>query len=67
VSINSTSAQATPIATKPSQHLPPSFFARPAELVAPELIGCLLVKLQKGGAAAEYCAFLKISLRIFYI
>ena len=27
-----------------SQHLPQSFFARPAEQVAPELIGCLLVK-----------------------
>jgi len=24
--------------------LPQSFFARPAEVVAPELIGCLLVK-----------------------
>jgi len=36
-------SQATPIATTPSQHLPQSFFARPAELVAPELIGCLLV------------------------
>jgi len=28
----------------PSRHLPPSFFVRPAEVVAPELIGCLLVK-----------------------
>jgi len=27
----------------------PSFFARPAEVVAPELIGCLLVKCQEGG------------------
>ena len=36
--------EATPIATTPSQHLPHSFFARPAEVVAPELIGCLLVK-----------------------
>ena len=35
--------QATPIATKPSQHLPQSFFCRPAEVVAPDLIGCLLV------------------------
>ena len=26
-----------------------SFFARPAELVAPDLIGCLLVKLQADG------------------
>jgi len=41
--------QATPIATTPSQHLPHSFFARPAELVAPELIGCLLVKRQPNG------------------
>jgi len=30
--------------------LPPSFFARPAECVAPELIGCLLVKRQAQGA-----------------
>jgi len=29
--------------------LSPSFFARPAEVVAPELIGCLLVKHQEGG------------------
>ena len=41
--------QATPIATTPSQHLPQSFFARPAEQVAPELIGCLLVKRQADG------------------
>jgi len=43
---------ATSIATTPSQHLqalPPSFFAFPAEIVTPELIGCLLVKLQEGG------------------
>jgi len=40
------SSQATPIATTPSLHLLPSFFARPAEQVAPELIGCLLVKRQ---------------------
>jgi len=46
----SISTQATPIATTPSQHLPPSFFARPAEQVAPELIGCLLVKCQADGA-----------------
>jgi len=39
----------TPIATTPSQHLPQSFFASPAEVVAPELIGCLLVKRQEGG------------------
>ena len=41
--------RATPIATTPSQHLPQSFFARPAEQVAPELIGCLLVKRQADG------------------
>ena len=35
--------EATPIATTLSQHLPHAFFARPAEVVAPELIGCLLV------------------------
>lgn len=29
--------------------LPKAFFARPAEVVAPELIGCLLVKRQEGG------------------
>ena len=37
--------EATPIAT----NLPQSFFARPAEQVAPELIGCLLVKRQADG------------------
>jgi len=31
------------------QALPTSFYARPAEVVAPELIGCLLVKRQEGG------------------
>ena len=45
-------SEATPIATL-STHalpvLPQSFFARPAEVVAPELIGCLLVKRQEGG------------------
>ena len=40
---------ATPLATTLSQHLPQSFFARPAELVAPDLIGCLLVKRQADG------------------
>jgi len=30
--------------------LPRSFFSRPAEAVAPELIGCLLVRRQPGGA-----------------
>ena len=38
-----------PIATPCSQHLPQAFFARPAEVVAPELIGCLLVKRQADG------------------
>ncbi|MFM2080967.1 MAG: hypothetical protein RLZZ124_691 [Cyanobacteriota bacterium] len=41
--------KATPIATPLSQHLPQAFFARPAEQVAPELIGCLLVKRQADG------------------
>jgi len=41
--------QATPIATKTLPALPQSFFARPAEVGAPELIGCLLVKCQEGG------------------
>ena len=41
--------QATPIATTPSQHLPHSFFCRPEEVVAPELIGSLLVKRQAPG------------------
>jgi len=40
---------ATPIATTPTQHLPRSFFSRPAEVVAPELIGCMLVKRQDVG------------------
>jgi DNA-3-methyladenine glycosylase len=39
---------ATEGAAKPPV-LPPAFFARPAELVAPELIGCLLVKRQAAG------------------
>ena len=45
--------EATPIATTRSQHppaLPRSFFCRPAELVAPDLIGCLLVKRQGDGS-----------------
>ena len=41
--------QATPIANNLSQHLPHSFFSRPAEQVAHEVIGCLLVKRQAGG------------------
>jgi len=43
---------ATPIATtsfQPPIGLPPEFFCRPAEVVAPELIGCLLVKRQPSG------------------
>jgi len=38
---------ATPIQDFPA--LPQSFFARPAADVAPDLIGCLLVKRQAGG------------------
>jgi len=41
--------QATPIATPLSQHLPQSFFARPAEQVAPKLLGCLMVTRQPNG------------------
>jgi len=44
---------ATPTAILLLSHLPalpPSFFSRPAERVAPELIGCLLVKRQADGA-----------------
>ncbi|WP_315859879.1 MULTISPECIES: hypothetical protein [unclassified Cyanobium] len=40
---------ATPIATTASQHFLHSFFSRPAEVSAPELIGCLLVKQQPDG------------------
>ena len=43
------SHKATPIATTLSQHLPQSFFARPAEQVAPDLVGCLLAKRQASG------------------
>ena len=39
-----------PLATTLSQHLPQAFFARPAEVVAPELIGCRLVKRQDNGS-----------------
>ena len=35
--------------TPPPSCLPQAFFARPAEVVAPELIGCLLVKRQPIG------------------
>ena len=45
---------ATPIATHPITKtfsaLPQTFFARPAELVAPDLIGCLLVKRKADGS-----------------
>jgi len=44
--------QATPIANTPSQHLPQSFFARLAEQVGPELIGCLL--------GQRYCSAMKV-------
>jgi DNA-3-methyladenine glycosylase len=43
---------ATPIAITTSQRfpaLPQAFFARPAQVVAPELIGCRLVKRQASG------------------
>ena len=43
----------TPLATQPISKnfpaLPKSFFCRPAEVVGPELIGCLLVKRQLSG------------------
>ena len=42
-------AQATPKAIDDLPALPHSFFARPAELVALDLIGCLLVKRQPSG------------------
>ena len=46
--------QATPIATqsiaKQPPALPHAFFCRPAEVVAPELIGCRLVKRQADGS-----------------
>jgi DNA-3-methyladenine glycosylase len=38
-----------PTAATLRQHLSESFFCRPAELVAPQLIGCLLVKRQADG------------------
>jgi len=44
--------QATPIATTTTQHsqvIPQSFLASCAEQVAPDLIGCLLVKRQPSG------------------
>lgn len=42
-------ARAAPIATPHLPSLPPSFFARPAEKVAPDLIGCCLVRQQPHG------------------
>ena len=38
------------LATGAMDVLQPGFFARPAEVVAPELIGCLLAKRQESGA-----------------
>jgi len=35
---------------QPPTALSPEFFCRPAQEVAPELIGCLLLKRQVGGA-----------------
>ena len=50
VSIRLTPSHPTcPRPSKTSQHLLQSFFARPAEQLAPELIGCLLVKRQADG------------------
>jgi len=43
------SAQATPIATKTIPAPPPILLRPPAELVAPQLIGCLPVKRQPTG------------------
>ena len=44
--------EATPIATQPVTKdfpaLPHAFFCRPAEVVAPELIGCRVVKRKEG-------------------
>ena len=48
-----TPLNATLMASSATDHLPalpPSFFGRAAEVVAPELIGCLLVKRQPTGA-----------------
>ncbi len=42
-------SKATSIATKTITALPQTFFSLPAEFLAPELIGCLLVKRQEGG------------------
>ena len=54
LNLRSLHPEVTPIATLPITKdfpaLPKSFFARPAELVAPDLIGCLLVKRQEDGS-----------------
>ena len=42
--------KATPKAINTFPAFPQAFFARPAELVAPDLIGCLLVKRQEDGS-----------------
>ena len=50
--IQATPIATTPIATtsfQPPTALSPAFFCRPAQEVAPELIGCLLLKRQTGG------------------
>ncbi|MEB3203055.1 MAG: DNA-3-methyladenine glycosylase, partial [Synechococcus sp.] len=51
-SVSRYTPQTTPIATTPLQDLPAlpqSSFCRPAEQVAPDLIGCLLVKRKAHG------------------
>ena len=47
---NTSFSVATPIATKHFPALPHAFFCRSAEVVAPELIGCRLVKRQADGS-----------------
>ena len=49
IASTSPNPRATPIATPLSQSLSYAFFCRPAEVVAPDLIGCLLVKRQADG------------------
>ena len=46
----------------PSQHLPHAFYRRPAEQVAPELIGCLLVKRQTSGELLWGVKYLVVAL-----
>ena len=43
----------TPIATSPLSNSLQFFFARPAELVAPDLIGCLLVSRHASGELVQ--------------